>query len=164
MCNAAKPERKQTSEPSPACFPPSPCVCMCVSACSHLGEGQRTQSSRKFWASSKNSVETQTSCKIPLRKNKGCDSDITCVCLLCPGLPFPSLSAMGCHFLLGCSHSCFIFSESHSPGGMEEPKEEMEGAWPPGCHPPAARWGPIPSLAAPLPATAAHRPGLSSLS
>lgn len=40
--------------------------------------------------------------------------------------------ALDCHFQLSCSHSRFIFSESNSSGGMEEPKEKMEVKQQPG--------------------------------
>lgn len=38
-----------------------------------------------------------------------------------------ALRALDCHLQLGYSHSHFIFGESNSSGGMEGPKEEMEG-------------------------------------
>lgn len=49
--------------------------------------------------------------------------------------PHCAPGSLDCHFRLGCSHSHFIFSESNSSGGMEEPKEKTEVKPQPGPQP-----------------------------
>lgn len=57
-------------------------------------------------------------------KNKWHDLEVTCICLPWPGLPFLCHSAMDCHLQLDWSHSYFIFSESDSSEGVEEPRRK----------------------------------------